>query len=134
MDQLAREDIAAAAAAHGELGRDFDGAVAEGLVERIGEEIDKRVDALLGQRGDRLARRNRGGQLSPSGRPSWAVIVLGLGSMGIGIGASAVALNGSQSITASGAVSNSVGAGQVALAALIWIIIGVINVAYARRR
>ena len=49
VDQLTRDDIAAAAAAHSELGRDYDGAVAEGLVERIGAEIDKRVDARLGQ-------------------------------------------------------------------------------------
>ena len=59
MDQLAREDIAAAAAAHHELGREYDGAVAEGLIERIGEEIDKRVDARLGRRGDRPAQRGR---------------------------------------------------------------------------
>ena len=75
MDQLARDDIAAAAAAHHELGRDYDGAVAEGLIERIGDEIDKRVDARLGQRDDRplrrdrRAQRDRGGQLSPAARP-----------------------------------------------------------------
>jgi hypothetical protein len=48
VDQATRNDIAAAAAAHHELGRDYDGAIAEGLVERIGAEIDKRVDARLG--------------------------------------------------------------------------------------
>jgi hypothetical protein len=47
MDQAARDDIAAAVAAHRELGRDYDGAVAEGLIERIGAEIDKRVEAQL---------------------------------------------------------------------------------------
>ena len=41
-------DIAAAAAAHRELGPDYDAAVAEGLIERISDEIDKRVDARLG--------------------------------------------------------------------------------------
>ncbi len=50
VDQATRDDIAAAAAAHQELGRDFDGAVAEGLVDRIGAEIDKRIDARLGAR------------------------------------------------------------------------------------
>jgi hypothetical protein len=88
MDQLTREDIAAAAAAHQELGPHFDGAVAESLVERIGEEIDKRVDAKLGDRGDRrgrLARPGASGQVSP-GTHSWPSVVLGLGSMGIGIG------------------------------------------------
>ena len=42
-----REEIAASVAAHAELGPRYDGAVAEGLVERIGEEIDRRVDARL---------------------------------------------------------------------------------------
>jgi hypothetical protein len=50
VDQATRNDIAAAAAAHRELGRDYDDAVAESLVDRIGAEIDKRVDARLGIR------------------------------------------------------------------------------------
>ncbi len=41
------QEIAASVAAHAELGPRYDGAVAEGLVERIGEEIDKRVDARV---------------------------------------------------------------------------------------
>jgi hypothetical protein len=48
MDQVTKDDITAAAAAHQELGPHFDGAVAESLVERIGAEIDKRVDARIG--------------------------------------------------------------------------------------
>jgi hypothetical protein len=48
VEQATRDDIAAAAAAHQELGRDYDGAVAEGLIDRIGAEIDKRIDARLG--------------------------------------------------------------------------------------
>lgn len=47
VDQVTRNDIAAATAAHHELGRDYDGAVAESLIDRIGAEIDKRVDARL---------------------------------------------------------------------------------------
>ena len=126
MDQLARDDIAAAAAAHRELGREYDGAVAESLVERIGAEIDKRVDA-------RAAQRARGSQPPPATRPPWTVIILGLGSMGIGLGAAGVALNAGVSVTGN-SVHNAVSSGQIALVALIWIIIGVINVAYARRR
>jgi hypothetical protein len=57
MDQAARDDIAAAVAAHRELGRDFDGAVAEGLIERIGAEIDKRVDTRLADTRSRRARK-----------------------------------------------------------------------------
>jgi hypothetical protein len=47
VDQTTRNDIAAAAAAHHELGRDYDSAVAESLIDRIGAEIDKQVDARL---------------------------------------------------------------------------------------
>jgi hypothetical protein len=128
MDQLAREDIAAAAAAHHELGRDYDGAVAEGLIERIGDEIDKRVDARLGQRGDRIGQRDRlahrdeDRQLSHAARPSWAVIVLAFGSMGFGVAAAGAVLSLDHGTS-----------GADALVALIWIIIGVINVSYARR-
>jgi len=135
MDQLARDDIAAAAAAHRELGREYDGAVAEGLIERIGEEIDKRVDARLGQRSERLgqvgdqpaprgdqpAKRSMGGQPSSAARPSSEVIVLGLGSMVIG------------GLTAALLLRSPNGNAVVAVA-LIWLVIGVINVAYARRR
>ena len=121
MDQLARENIAASAAVHHELGRDYDDAVAEGLVERIGEEIDKRVDARLGQRGDSPAQRAAAGPLSPSSRSAWPGVILALGSMLIG------------GITAAN-VLNSTNHGSAAAVVLIWIVIGVINVAYARRR
>jgi hypothetical protein len=47
VDQVTRDDIAAAAAAHEELGRDYDSAIAESLVDRIGAEIDKRIDNRL---------------------------------------------------------------------------------------
>jgi hypothetical protein len=47
VDEATRNDIAAATAAHHELGRDYDDAVAESLVDRIGAEIDKRIDARL---------------------------------------------------------------------------------------
>jgi hypothetical protein len=50
MDQATRNDIAAAAAAHRELGIGYDDAVAESLIDRIGAEIDKRVEAKLGTR------------------------------------------------------------------------------------
>ncbi len=119
VDQHTREEIAAAGAAHRELGPHYDDAVAEGLVERIGTEIDKRVDARLAQRGDGLGRRDPGGQVSPAAHSAWPAIVLGLGSMLMGV-------------LATTAVLNSGGSGGVVI--FVWIIIGIINVAFARRR
>jgi len=135
MDVRAREDIAAAAAVHTELGQAYDGAVAEGLVERISSEIDKQVDARLAQRGIR-----------PS-VAAWTNLAMGLGSIGLGIGATAVTL---QSWPSSGVApkaeldlgsfrasvltsTRSVSIAEVILIALIWVAIAVVNVAYARR-
>ena len=135
MDVRAREDVAAAAAVHTELGQAYDGAVAEGLVERISSEIDKQVDERLAQQGI---------------RPSvavWTNLAMGLGSIGLGIGATAVTL---QSWPSSGVApkaeldlgsfrasvltsTRSVSIAEVILIALIWVAIAVVNVAYARR-
>lgn len=73
--------LAAAAAAHTELGQAYDSAVAEGLVERISSEIDKQVDARLAQRA-----------IQPN-RTAWANVAMGLGSVGLGIGTTAVTLH-----------------------------------------
>jgi hypothetical protein len=135
MDVRAREDVAAAAAVHTELGQAYDGAVAEGLVERISSEIDKQVDARLAQRG-----------IQPS-VAAWTNLAMGLGSIGLGIGATAVTL---QSWSSSGVTpkaeldlgsfraslltgTRSVSITEVILIALIWVAIAVVNVAYARR-
>ena len=136
MDELAQQDIAAAAAAHTELGRAYDGPVAEGLVERISSEIDRQVDARLAQRG-----------VQPSW-PAWANVAMGLGSVGLGIGATAVVLQSwpASTVTPKAVVdlgsfraslmtsTHSVSTAQVVLIALIWAVIAVVNVAYAHRR
>ena len=44
-------EIRASVGAHADLGPGYEDAVAEGLVERIGVEIDKRIDARLAQTG-----------------------------------------------------------------------------------
>ena len=136
MDELAQQDIAAAAAVHTELGRAYDGAVAEGLVERISLEIDRQVDARLAQRGM---------------RPSWVAwtnVAMGLGSVGLGIGATAVVL---QSWPTTGVApkavldlgsfrasvmttTHSVSTVQLVLIAAIWAVIAVINIVYAGRQ
>jgi hypothetical protein len=134
MEQRTKEDITAAVGAHQELGPHFDGAVAESLVDRIGDEIDRRVDARLGDRGrSRQARRQADVPSAVSQNP-WASVALSLGSMGVGIGATAAVLSMSQDVAANGGVSNSIGPGQIFLCVLIWVVIGVINVAHARRR
>jgi len=120
---------------HAELGQAYDGAVAEGLVERISLEIDKHVDARLAQRG------------MPPSRAVWANVAMGLGSVGLGIGATAVILRSwpASGVTPKAIVdlgsfhaslmtsTNSVSIAQVILIALIWAAIAVINVVYARR-
>jgi anti-sigma-K factor RskA len=82
VDQSTRNDIAAAAAVHSELGRDYDAAVAEGLVDRIGAEIDKRIDARLGspRPASRPLEQSSG---SARGQAVWA---------GIGVGAAITGL------------------------------------------
>jgi hypothetical protein len=79
MDQATRNDIAAAAAAHRELGNAYDDAVAEGLIDRIGAEIDKRVEAKLGARPQ--SGRSVGEVLPPGGHQA---LLLGVG-IGAGI-------------------------------------------------
>ena len=136
MDVRTHEDVAAAAAARSELGHEYDGALAEGLIERISSEIDKQVDARLAQRG-----------IQPSWA-AWANVAMGLGSTGLGIGATAVTLH---SLSATGTVpkavvdlgpfhasvmtaTTSVSTAQVVLVVLIWVVIAVVNIAYALRR
>lgn len=81
MDQAARTDIAAAAAAHRELGPDYDAAVAEGLIERISDEIDKRVDARLGT----SPRSSR--SPAETGQSAGYMTVWTAGVAGVGVGA-----------------------------------------------
>ena len=121
-----RDEVRASAAAHRDLGPGYDTAVAEGLVERIGEEIDRRVDARLygGQvpyTDPRPRPRLRREPLP--GRLGFGTVVLALGSMGLAVGASAAVLH-----------PGTGQAGTQWLVALIWLVIGAINIAYARHR
>jgi hypothetical protein len=158
-----REEITASVAAHAELGPRYDAALAEGLVERIGEEIDRRVDARLRGMGaggtgglgaghqqavPRQGYLSPGHQIVPPGYPGAQQqapaatvppaappaaaphrgngvtgMILGLGSMGIGIGTTAVV------------VSHHVNAvAEVLIVLLIWAAIFGINVAHSQRR
>jgi hypothetical protein len=133
-----RDEITASVAAHAELGSGYDTAVAEGLVERIGDEIDRRIDARMGQPapGNSMPPAYRGPAFptppAPAAAPPPAPVprrtsglsgmVLGLGSMGLGVGATAVV------------VSHHVAAfAEVIMILLIWAAIAVINVAHSQR-
>jgi hypothetical protein len=119
-----RDEVQASAAAHRDLGPGYDTAVAEGLVERIGEEIDRRVDArLFGQ----LQAPARPRRAPVPGRIGVGRVFLGLGSMGLAVGGTVAVLHPGDS------PPGTVSAGQFLLVALIWIVIGVINIAYAQR-
>ncbi len=115
MDQATRNDIAAAAAAHHELGRDYDGAIAEGLIDRIGAEIDKRMDTRLAQHSAPLVNQSS---------PPWMPVAIALGSMVIALFASLIILNGANSDGGPGGHADMV-------LVVVWIVIAGINVAYA---
>jgi hypothetical protein len=96
MDQATRTDIAAAAAAHRELGNAYDDAVAESLIDRIGAEIDKRVEARLGSR-PHSARSL--GETVPPGRHQALLLGTGIGAGITGLVA-IIAEHGSKSMLA----------------------------------
>jgi hypothetical protein len=143
-----QSEIAASVAALQDLGPGYDQALAEGLVERIGAEIDKRIAAEIDNRvtaevdsriltqldryaGCRHQRRRakrmmrderrmvRAERADAADRPSRHAMLLGLGSMVVTLLLTMIALKGSPGVVA------------FMLAALVWVIVGVINVAYA---
>jgi len=107
------DEIRAAAHAHQELGPDYQSAVVESFLDKVGREIDARVDervaALSGSRRQRLPR-------AYTQRSPFALAVL---SLIAGIPLSAIALN-----------SGYNGHGNVGALFIIWAAITVINVAY----
>jgi hypothetical protein len=132
VDTTTREDIAAATAVHRDLGPNYTDAVSEALVERIGAEIDKRVDARLNQRGagDAVA---PAATAAPAGRPAWVPVAIAASSMGCGVAATAVVAFATAT-NINGRVHNALSASQVVLIALIWAVVAVVNVAYGRRQ
>ena len=141
-------EIAASVAALQDLGPGYDQALAEGLVERIGAEIDKRIAAEIDNRvtaevdsriltqldryaGCRHQRRRakrmiraerRMVRAERADRSGWQSIVFALGSMLVALLVTAIVLNGSPGVAA------------IMLMALIWAIVGSINVVYAMRK
>ena len=143
-----RAEIAASVAAVQELGSGYDQALAEGLVERIGAEIDQRIAAEIDNRvtaevdsrilaqldryaGCRHQRRRsrhmiraerRMIRAERADRPGRQSIMLALGSMLVALLVTAIVLKGSPGVAA------------VMLMAMVWVIVGIINVAYAMRK
>ena len=141
-------EIAASVAALQDLGPGYDQALAEGLVERIGADIDNRIAAEIDKRvtaevdsriltqldryaGCRHQRRRarriiraeqRTIRAERADRPGRQSFMMVLGSMLIALPVTAIVLKGSPGVAA------------VMLMALIWVIIGIINVAYAVRK
>jgi hypothetical protein len=140
-------EIRASVGAHADLGPGYEDAVAEGLVERIGAEIDKRIEARLAQPGAAGAAGPAGypgfqggyqGYLgpvlppgyqlgpppvrpSPVGARNVATTITALGSVALGVAATAI-------VSSAGGLG-----GQGFIILLIWVAIAIINVAYARR-
>jgi hypothetical protein len=146
-------EIRASVAAHADLGPGYEDAVAEGLVERIGAEIDKRIEARLAQTGAAAAPGPAAGAGGPAGYPGFQGGYQGyLGPVlppGYQLGPPPVrpspagARNVAATITALGSVALGVAAtaivssagslgGQGFIILLIWVAIAIINVAYAR--
>jgi hypothetical protein len=103
MEDGLRDEITAAAAAHRELGREYDSEIAAGLVDRIGAEIDKRIDARLGS--------PRSGSRSPAESSLSARIAPMFIGAGVGVGITgivAMIANRGNTGTNSGAVDVAV--------------------------
>ena len=172
-------EIRASVAAHADLGPGYDDAVAEGLVERIGAEIDRRIDARLGHQVPGSQEPGNQGPTAPAGAQSGVPTPAGaagapaaapagtagpvgyqpyqeyqgyLGPMlppGYQLGPSPVrpsqlgARNAAATVTALGSMALGVAAtaivhtgtlgGRGFVILLIWVAITIINVAYARR-
>src|SRR5205823_6812623 len=110
MEELPRDELEAAVAARRELGRAHEPEVVDSFLARIENQIDARVDEKLA-RGRHTPQRRGGG-------PDWAAALLGIASLGIGIGATGAA--------------TAQGEGWVA--AIAWLAIILVNAMYHRNR
>jgi len=99
---LEPDEVRAAAELHRELEPEYRDAVVESFLDRVGKEIDARVDR----------------RLAAQPRPQPRTTALAVLSVVLGIPLTAIVLSLSQS-------------GQLAELAIVWVMIAVINVAYA---
>lgn len=120
---LSASELRAAAETHKELPSEYRDAVLESFVDRVGREIDARVDARLAQAAARPVAQQQPAPPPPALRQPRpvSVMILALGSIALGIPLSAIAL--------------AVGSHPTGFAGLlvIWIAITVINLGYASK-
>jgi hypothetical protein len=118
---LSAGELRAAAETHKELPSEYRDAVLESFVDRVGREIDARVDARLAQAAARPVAQQPAPPPALRQPKPVSVMVLALGSIALGIPLSAIAL--------------AVGSHPTGFAGLlvIWIAITVINLGYASK-
>jgi len=101
-----RKDVEAALEARRELGQEYE----PQIVDSLAEKIEKRLDERLRERRE------------PAPRHHFYEVRLALGSMALGVAATAVA------------TSDAHGVGGILIAIIAWVAIAAVNVAYALRR
>jgi hypothetical protein len=113
---LTPDEIRAAAETHRDLGPDYQPAVIESFLDKVGREIDARVDARVAAAQTTSAPPTR----QPAGHHRSTALALAVVSMALGIPLTAIAVAaGTHPVGISGLV-------------VIWAAIAVINVAYSR--
>ena len=118
---LSAGELRAAAETHQELPSEYRDAVLESFVDRVGREIDARVDARLAQASARpVAPQYVPPPPAPKAPKQFSVLALGLGSIALGIPISAIVANASDSTGIWGLL-------------VVWIAIAVINLGYAAK-
>jgi hypothetical protein len=119
---LTAGEVRAAAETHSELGPEYRDAVLDSFVERVGREIDARVDARLAQAAAQpLAAQRLAAPPTPRPPRPISAMVLALGSITLGIPLTAITL---------AAGSHPAGFGGLLV---IWIAITAINLGYASK-
>jgi hypothetical protein len=110
--RVERDELIAALAARRELGPELEPAVIDAFVDRLERAIDARVGQEVERRLKDLPRHGSGGGFGIGH------IILALGSLGIGVGAT-------------GAATGMGGAAGLIVAIVAWVAIALVNVAYA---
>jgi hypothetical protein len=119
---LSAGELRAAAETHKELPSEYRDAVLESFVERVGREIDARVDARLAQAAARpVTPQSAPSPPAPRAPKQFSVLALALGSIALGIPISAIAV-----------AAGDHPAGLWGLI-VVWVAIAVINLGYAAR-